>query len=692
MKLLSMTMVNFRQFYGKQEIKFAHSDSLKNITVLHGFNGAGKTAFLNAFIWCLYGEITADFEEPDKLASERAIHETNVGEHFDLSVTLRFTEQGDEYIVERLTTIKKEKEGSATPTNETLTVYRISPEGELEKEQRHNQKLIHQFLPKHLYPFFFFNGERLENLSKADAYEEVEDGIKTLLNVKIYDRAVGHLRGIVSTELSKELKKYGSEELQELIKQEEDLKASKADNLSKQKTEKHNLAAIDTIIEAIETEQSGIKEIQNDILDRNNTKKRLIECQAQEQQVYEDLSRNLSNNGYLAFASSIFEKSSHLVTSARQSGELPAKVKPQFVDDLLNSQRCICGRDLLSGSSEVQLLEEWKANTGLAALEESINQTHNAIAPLKKRREDYYNQLDILQTRLSELLTEKRKLKEDLAHLTEKIGDPVYGEKAKELEDQRKLNVDKKIAIKVRQKHLEDKLSVIEEQLVSLRKKMSEQKVQNQKATIVQHQKESTENVADAFEKIYQVLKEDVRQDLAEQISEVWREAAVKDYIATVNDKYQLELLKNVGGVTQRVNGASTGEKVVLSLSFVGSLVRKAGKNQELAKKGKGAGVIIGGEFPLVMDSPFGSLEDDYKASVAEWVPQLAHQVVVMVSKSQWKDVEEAMKKRIGKEYILELHTSKDNADKQIEIDGDDYPYVVSTQDPCEQTLIREVP
>ena len=120
--------------------------------------------------------------------------------------------------------------------------------------------------------------------------------------------------------------------------------------------------------------------------------------------------------------------------------------------------------------------------------------------------------------------------------------------------------------------------------------------------------------------------------------------------------------------------------------------MRKAGKNQEIADMGDGGGIIVGGEFPLVMDSPFGSLEDDYRETVAEWIPKLAHQVIVMVSKTQWRiEVENAMRKRIGKEYILELHTSKDNADKSIEIEGKDYTYVISTSDPCEQTLIKEV-
>ena len=58
MKLQELQLTNFRQFYGEQLIEFASGVGDKNITVLHGYNGAGKTALLNAFIWCLYGETT----------------------------------------------------------------------------------------------------------------------------------------------------------------------------------------------------------------------------------------------------------------------------------------------------------------------------------------------------------------------------------------------------------------------------------------------------------------------------------------------------------------------------------------------------------------------------------------------------------------------------------------------------------
>jgi DNA sulfur modification protein DndD len=99
-----------------------------------------------------------------------------------------------------------------------------------------------------------------------------------------------------------------------------------------------------------------------------------------------------------------------------------------------------------------------------------------------------------------------------------------------------------------------------------------------------------------------------------------------------------------------------------------------------------------GGVYPLVMDSPFGSLEDDYRQKVASWIPKLASQVIVLVSKTQWRnEVETAVRPRIGREYVLQLHSPKRGAGRSITIDDVDHDYVVEDQGAVERTVIAEV-
>ena len=57
----SVTVENFRSFYGEQEISFA-TDREKNTTLIYAMNGVGKTNLLNAILWCLHGEFSPSFK------------------------------------------------------------------------------------------------------------------------------------------------------------------------------------------------------------------------------------------------------------------------------------------------------------------------------------------------------------------------------------------------------------------------------------------------------------------------------------------------------------------------------------------------------------------------------------------------------------------------------------------------------
>jgi len=271
------------------------------------------------------------------------------------------------------------------------------------------------------------------------------------------------------------------------------------------------------------------------------------------------------------------------------------------------------------------------------------------------------------------------------------IGDRSVDEEAAELDERRRKTLDKRGDERLRCKECEKQIEQIDVLLSDLERRRKKLTVQSEKGELARRQVEAVENVADALEQICELQKQDVRRSLDRQISEIWTDAAVKDYSASISPDFRLELSKHVRGKEMPVHGASTGEKQVLALSFVGALVRKSRANSERAAK-DGSDLVMGGEYPLVMDSPFGSLERAYQKKVAHWVPSLASQVVVMASKSQWtEEVEDAMRQRIGREYILELHTPKEGADQDIGIGDRTFPYVKTTSDDFELTVIQEV-
>ena len=95
----------------------------------------------------------------------------------------------------------------------------------------------------------------------------------------------------------------------------------------------------------------------------------------------------------------------------------------------------------------------------------------------------------------------------------------------------------------------------------------------------------------------------------------------------------------------------------VTSLAFVGAIVDVAREQTE-----DKSFIEFGGEYPIVLDSPFGQLDEDHRKRTALCLPSLSNQVIVMVSGSQWKGpVEEEMKANIGRIYHLAYHDPKEN-------------------------------
>lgn len=690
MILTKLHLENFRQFFRKQSLEFADKPD-RNVTLIHGFNGAGKTALLNAFIWCLYGKTTEDFEDGDLLASEAALANAQEGESITVRVRLTFKlSDRSVYVVDRSKVfVRRGNQADGQPDRLELSIQKNGA-SQLDDVQGAKQQRINTILAESLYKFFFFNGERIEWFAGAKAYQEVEEGVKSLLDIKIYERSLTHLQQL-SRDLAQELKQHGGADLTAAVDELERLKTDAATLEDAERQLLSNIGDLEAEKERFESEQASMAELRVLAAEREGHRRdRQRETDALAQRTGE-LAKLFSRDAYLAFAQGVLQNTVDVVAEARQRGELPAKIKPQFVKDLLQEKRCICGTRLDDEHpDEVACLKKWELAVGLAQHEEAVNQTSAAVAQLMSRRTAFFAEVDRLQGIRSGLKASIRQINDKLEDVETRLGDPTAGDRAADLADQiARVSRD---LIDVRADLKNNGTAVAENRKAQevAEREVSRLQVAGQQGELVRRRRNAVEKLVEVLGQVYELRKQDVREDLSARIGHLWNEAAIKDYQASLDEDFQLKLTKKVGGHLQPVRGASTGEKQVLALSFVGSLVDKARSNID-----DGAGdddVPRGGLYPLVMDSAFGSLEDEYREKVARWIPKLAHQVVLLVSKTQWRDeVEREVRGRVGQEYVLELHSTKAETSRDIDIMGRTYPYVVTTSDPYERTQIERV-
>lgn len=685
-----LELENFRQFVERQTIEFA-TDPHRNVTVVHGYNGSGKTTLLNAFTWLLFRETSPDFLDADRLASESAWAALDVGGELRTTVKGQFEHDGRTYLAERVRVVEK-LDGAAQRVKQegTLTLQYMDEDGSL-RDVRNPEDVVQQTLPKVLSPFFFFNGERIERLANPSAYEQVEKGVKVLLDILLLDRAISHLRGRISDQLRNEIAENAGEEGQRLRAEREALSTEKEEIEGQLEQLRRNRAAHDDELAATEAKLRAQPELAKYQMERDKVREALGRTKEELAEVRKGLERAVSKDGYLVLGRAALERSLERFNEAHQEGELPPPLKRQFVEELLDQEECICKGKLTPGTDARAAVEAWRARTRSDEFAQVATVTRAAIRnSLLQRLEAFWQTVDDLQRRRADLEKRKREAEERLSEISRLIGDAAPEEDFQKLETYRTRTEQAIRDLGVKEAELERSLEEIEKRIQQKDHEIRQTDRAGARGQLAQKRLAAVENVADALKKIRALRQENTRVEVSEKLNEVWNATSIKDYRAHLDENYRLLLMKEVDGQAEPVRGASTGEKQVLSLAFVASLARKAQDLHASRSDGQG-GLFSGGQFPLVMDSPFGSLEVEYRSNVARWVPELAPQIVVMVSETQWRgEVAEELQGRVGRSWVLECHTPKQSS-KSIVLEGREYPYVAASRDGFERTVITEV-
>jgi DNA sulfur modification protein DndD len=688
-----LVLENFRQFRGRQIINFSN-DPLKNVTVIHGFNGSGKTTILNAFTWLFHKEFSSDFSNQDFLETEASFYQLRGGESLVTSVKLIFEDKERKYTAERTIILGKDDNGQKIlQKGPELTLKYVDEKGE-SKEFGNPQDSLEQLLPKSLCPFFFFNGEQIEKLASKEAYEQIESGVKVLLDLEVFDRSISHLDGKIAKSLREEIAKHAGEIGEKTREDREKVEQAKLkieQELQDCYLKLQSLIDIKNNLDAKITEIPDFLKLKAELevneKDLKNNYKQLADT-------FSNLSKLLSRHGYLALVPDVLEKARSRLSSYQPIGQLPESIKMQFIAELIQREECICGRSLLVGEHAYNCLLEWRDRLTSDNLDFTVSIAKSKLPSLINRRELFLKDFNFIKITLEELHEQKIRLEETLSELSFQIEAQNGANSAPDLaaiEGKRKEIEEAIINFNIAISKRKDALNKIEGILQKQDREIQNLQEVDAAGFLAQKRLDSILKVRLALEKIRQIRHQQLSRDLSKRLSEVWSRISIKDYQAKLDEQYHLMLTKKIGDNEELVRGASTGEKQVLSLAFIGSLLDKARSTYDENGDNNKSLLFKGGLYPLVIDSAFGQLEPEYKRDVAAWIPTLAPQVVVLVSESQWKhEVEQQLQEKIGAQWILQCHTSKKRG-KNINLGNQEYQYVVESEDPFEQTKIVRV-
>lgn len=689
MRLIALRLVNFRQFYGATPaIRFSSGE--RNVTILHGCNGAGKTALLNAFTWVLYGSFSRGFQLRDQLVNKRAIREAKNGDLIEAKVVLEFEHNDRRYEISRSAAVKKTNgdPGWTNIDNAPAVLRWCAEDGKWRQEDR-VEDAIGRILPIDLHTYFFFDGERIERIVQPTKAEkaDIANATKKFLGIEILERAERHLKA-ARKDLERELAQIGDPETVRVLEEKtraeasleivRDRNAEIARNIDGHKAAKAEL-------EKRLRELEGVSGYQRR---RDQLNKATVSREEQLKRSRQQLADEVSTNGYGVFLGQLSETFEKMIDTLRSRGELPTGIKRQFVADLLDKAQCICGRPLDEHSDSRGAVEKWMERAGLADVEETAIRMGGEVAKLKHIAPTLWQRLDQIQTQRIEDRKELARIEAEL----QDIGDKLKNSPQEEVAGlQRRLEeVDRAIEDAHREMGGNDtKIKALTQQIERLQLDIKRHETAEAQQQLAQQRVTAAEDAADRIAQVRELLEKDFRSQLGERIRKLFVSISYTPYIPEIAADYSIRLIEAAGGNPLPV-AASQGENQILSLAFIGSIIDQAREYQ--ARKDRLPGPDSS-SFPVVMDSPFGSLDQVYRQQIAEHIPRLADQVVIMVTPTQWRgEVEKASRPRVGRHYVMTYYSPRNDIQSDsLTLDGKGYELFKASPNDYEYTEIREV-
>lgn len=686
MKLTSIKLCNFRSFYGTTPEMILAGGDAQNTTIIHGNNGSGKTSLLNAFTWVLYDKFSAAFASIEQLVNKRAIAETEKGQAVDCWVEIGWEHEGKRYRVKRACRGYK-NEGDFDAGKTQLTMWVGGDDGKWNIPNQQPDDIINQILPATLHQYFFFDGERIEEIVRSDKKAEIAEATKIFLGVEVINRSIRHL-GDAKKTLENDLKAIGDSETKQLLRQQEKIERERERIIKRQTEIKEELEYQQTFKKETSNrlrELSAAKELQERWQDLESQK---ATNQEEYKKTKEALKKVISARGYTVLLSETTAQFRGIINDLKQKGELTSGISREFVNDLLNSQRCICGAELHEGNHSHIHVSTWLNRAGSSAVEETAIRMSAQVDEIDKQAIGFWEEVDREQARINQLRQSISQIESDLDNIQERLRKDA-NEEISSL--QKRLDeIESKIdELNREQGANQQQIAQLTTEIEGLNKQIAKQKLNEDKQTLAQRRINATQDAIERLTEVKNRQEQQFRLQLEKRVQEIFTEISVTPYIPKISDKYELTLVENTTGIEAAV-AASTGENQILSLSFIASIIDKV---REWSEKRKMMMIPDSSTFPIVMDSPFGSLDESSRRHIAKTIPQLANQLIVLVTKTQWRgEVEAEMTDRIGREYVLTYYSSKPDCEQDyIELGGERYPLVKQSPSEYEYTEIIAV-
>lgn len=193
MHFSKIELYNYGIYNGLHSLDLTDQIGLKNITLVGGMNGRGKTTILDSIFLCLYGRkaseyITGKRESYNKLLSERINKSASDKKtHIKLDIEMDDDEGTTISLKRQWKQVGKKIETSMFVEKNGIDDSYLSENWEY---------YVEELIPFGIAKFFFFDNEKISQIADDEAFDKIKDSIKSVMGVSTIESLCNHIEKI----------------------------------------------------------------------------------------------------------------------------------------------------------------------------------------------------------------------------------------------------------------------------------------------------------------------------------------------------------------------------------------------------------------------------------------------------------------------------------------------------------------
>lgn len=655
MLIKSITLENFLPFQKKQVVTFS-TDSERNVTLIMGDNGAGKTSLAQAFEWCLYGRPPEGSTQViNKYVSDRIAS----GSERYVSVEISILKGDVNYTVERRQRYYRPSSGARVRFDDSILFIFYKDAGGETRQVPKNEELttINSLLSSELSHYFFFDGEHVKNMRKElerGRSSDFADAVKTILGLQPIASARDHLksqgnRRSVEKWFKAKYDHEGDQDYKNSQKRIESLnrKIEKAQNDYEDAKADEDIAD-----EEVEKYQQLLRDNEE-----SEEAQKAVDKASRQAEGARQILLEKKNDFFVTFQKGYYrffvdrpvrDAQTELADEDKISKGVP-NVNADTINYLLEQHECICGTKLDTGNDAfltlTKLLEyvpPKDLGTYISEFDKECRvRTEDPTtfyADLSKSYADYFEAKDAVTAADKALDSAQDYLDSIMAVDVDTFKKGLANAKT-----------DRSRAAGRERKALGE-ITAAEQEKKRLMDAIDTAAKKNEKNKEIIHCLDYVNYIYDYLDSFYESKERDTRRELEQRVNKFFSQMYEGQLRLKLDDNYGVDVL--VEGINMEESNedwrTSSGQTLAIILAFILGILDIAKENIS-----QGENLLVGDTYPLVMDAPLSDFDKTRIGTICNLLPTVAEQVVIIIKDTDGDIAEEHLKSKIGQRYTI---------------------------------------